>query len=413
MKKKLLLLGILATQSGFSQCAETCCCNIAELPKCINCECYTPKYYHLNCDWGLFVTGDFLYWYAKETNLNYAVEYSTNVLPAIPSASSSTSSSIAFASHFFYLNANWKPGFRVGVGFNTSSDGWDIYANWTNYHNEKKGSQTTSTFNSFFPLNAGNVFLEDPWFDGPVFFNLVSAKWNFHFNDVDLELGRRYWLSRYFTLRPFAGLRGAWTKTTFRLHDEFDGTLTSTNSSTGTTTSLSPFIVNERFNNRFWGIGLLGGLQPTWYFSNCFSLFGNVDVALLWGEYKWSKKTSLETIITIMQTSASTGFDVGLFPASKSKYFQLQPVIDIGLGLRYETTFCQNSYQFSLDAGWEHHHWFNLNQRYKVFEQTTSTTSTIIPIPTNSVTGTAFAGANETQHDVGFGGFVLRARFDF
>jgi len=47
------------------------CCT-PQPKKCIDCECYTPAFYDLQCDWGLFLSVDLLYWYARETNLNYA-----------------------------------------------------------------------------------------------------------------------------------------------------------------------------------------------------------------------------------------------------------------------------------------------------------------------------------------------------
>ncbi|NGX59140.1 MAG: hypothetical protein KR126chlam3_00287 [Chlamydiae bacterium] len=49
-----------------------------------------------------------------------------------------------------------------------------------------------------------------------VSFDKIQAKWQLDFHSIDLEIGRKYWLSKCFNLRPYAGLRGAWTKTTFR-----------------------------------------------------------------------------------------------------------------------------------------------------------------------------------------------------
>jgi len=33
------------------------------------------------------------------------------------------------------------------------------------------------------------------------------------------------------------------------------------------------------------GVELLGGLEPAWYFTRCFSLYESVDIALAWGKH--------------------------------------------------------------------------------------------------------------------------------
>lgn len=66
-------------QSGYCNtcCCKPCCCKPCCVPKpkkCIDCECYTPAYYDLQCTCGFFADVAFLYWYARETNLSYALQ---------------------------------------------------------------------------------------------------------------------------------------------------------------------------------------------------------------------------------------------------------------------------------------------------------------------------------------------------
>jgi hypothetical protein len=214
----------------------------------------------------------------------------------------------------------------------------------------------------------------------------LSGKWEFKFNSFDLEMGRRYWLSKCFDLRPYFGLRGAWAET------EFDVA-----GSGGIVQEISEQITgsNIDFENNNWGVGFLGGIQPFWHFSDCFSLFSNFDMSLIWGrkKLKHAKSTTLFDLDGEIVTDR-------LFSSSSSSY-GMQTALDLGLGFRYENCYCDNQYRFALDHGWEHHVWLNYNERF--------TNSSIAATLDNDILTTN----NITTHDVMFGGFVLRARFDF
>ena len=110
--------------------------------------------------------------------------------------------------------------------------------------------------------------------------------WKLFLNQVDLEVGNRYWIRKTFNIRPYFGLRGAWTRTNFVVK----GVKTENR-----TVPLAPGvasvpgvynIMKNHFKNTFWGVGLLGGLEPEFRFSKNFGLYGNISGALLWGKYK-------------------------------------------------------------------------------------------------------------------------------
>lgn len=55
----------------------------------------------------------------------------------------------------------WDPGFRLGLGWNTDCDGWDLYLNWTYYHNRSKKSTEFPLINADF--KEGERTILDPW----------------------------------------------------------------------------------------------------------------------------------------------------------------------------------------------------------------------------------------------------------
>lgn len=397
MKKHLALSLLLTTTHLLADgCCDSCgsCCE-PQPKKCIDCVCYTPAFYDLQCDAGLFVSGDFLYWYARETHLPYAIE--SHGMRGIGQLPFDVTTDLPVKVH--NLKTNWKPGFRIGAGFYSSCDGWDFTAYWTSFKNKRKDSTSVPADFNFegdprMPGDGQNA-LVTPWVDtainsGVVFsFDDVRAKWTLHFNQLDVEVGRKYWLSRCFTMRPYAGVRGGWIKTVFDVFAKRNAV-----KDIGGGIILANPSFDDRFVTKSWGAGLLVGFEPTWYLTRCFALFGNLDGSLIWGKLK-SKKTE--------------NYNTSLFGLLENKWnnasTNMTAILDLALGIRFEDTWCCDRFRTALDLGWEHHIWFNAD----LHTQTTSSFN-------NSSGGAVligFANINEVRSDLVFGGFVARLRIDF
>ncbi|HSX12675.1 MAG TPA: Lpg1974 family pore-forming outer membrane protein, partial [Rhabdochlamydiaceae bacterium] len=67
----------------------------------------------------IFVTADFIYWTAREDNLDFAITKDIDIDPA--------------KGRFVGPETRWRPGFKVGVGHDFCYDGWDIFAEYTWY----------------------------------------------------------------------------------------------------------------------------------------------------------------------------------------------------------------------------------------------------------------------------------------
>ncbi len=414
MKKQLLALGMIATSMGFAQngseptmhtssngqcntcCSTPCCCKpccVPKPPKCIDCECYVPQHYDMSCDCGWFVSVDFLYFYGRESLLPYA-----NASTALPAVSPFVDAPgfVFGANKLQYVDGSWDPGVRVGLGWKGECDGWDLSFFWTWYKNCSSDSVSGTPKAAGDSYAVGDTVLNSYWIQDEGFggYTKFSGKWEFKFNSFDLEFGRRYWLSKCFDLRPYFGLRGAWGETDFKTSGS--GLLLSTFSSVNPTNNVNSYV---DFENDNWGVGFLGGIQPVWHFSDCFSFYSNFDMSLIWGRRKVT--SSSNTVFTL-----DDGTIVTSLPRSGcGENYGMQTALDLGLGFRYENCYCDNQYRFALDLGWEHHVWLNYNERY-VNEPTAGAVSLASEV-------SVYSPGDLTSHDVMFGGFVLRARFDF
>ncbi|MDN3506919.1 MAG: Lpg1974 family pore-forming outer membrane protein [Simkaniaceae bacterium] len=408
MKKTLLALSLAAAGQLAADCNDCCepCC-VPQPKKCIDCECYTPKYYDLQCACDFFGTVDFLYWYGKETGLSYAlrgeiVPTQGNATDLIPSVSASR--------EVKWMEESWDPGVRVGIGANdVFCDGWELYFYWTYYHTNKNQKTSIEGFDKFLinPWGADtnaqaliNVSILENIPAGSSNTNEIKAKWELDYNTFDLELGRNYWLSRCFSMRPYMGIRGGWTKTRFKTAE--DQAFLSPLDETDVFLSSS-----ANFKNRFWGVGLSGGFQPNWHLGCGFSIFGNADIALLWGCFDLVRD-GFFTALSIdssggTETISDTILDYG---KSKSKFSAMQAVLDLGAGLRYECTFCCDSYRFALDLAWEHHIWFDHNHRNQL-------DTSLVALGENESFAFALDNFREIYGNLALAGLVVRARFDF
>lgn len=392
MKHPLLALSLLTTSITAPQLqgSERSCCE-EEISCCGN-PCYKPAFYCLENDCGFFVDLEFLYWYAKETNLPYAVQ----VLAKIPGNNFGSPENIVFAQCGFDVGAEWDYGARLGFGWQDHCDGWDGSLYWTYYQNCASDRAKTPQFSGTMPLEAGQSGLLNPFPQRSVtetpFFDFMSAKWNLQFNQIDLELGRKYLISSCFAMRPYAGLRGAWTKTTFRVKGQ-----------TGPkdlSELETDYVQNskDKYTNRIFGIGLLAGFQPTWYFFPCVALYGNFSASLIWGEHEEKKEESF------LQKLQDTDLDrelifVNTFNRFLEQSDKMSAIVDLAIGLRWENTWCCNRYMTTLDLGWEHHNWFGHSYRLRTYDR-----------PSDAAQFNQF---DLQMSDLGYGGFVLRFRFAF
>ena len=215
---------------------------------------------------GVYFTGDFIYWKAREDELAYAAFLDRNEPPNM-------------VNQWFdlvELDFQYDPGFKVGVGGNLPFDGWDLYLNWTHFHTHPTSSVTSDGRNlvAFF---IGTIDTTTP-----IIGERAHASWNLMFNSLDFDWGRRFYLSRTLTVRPSFGGKAAW------LYQRIRYKLTGVRERD----SGNP-LENEFFHwtNKFWGVGPYLAINGKWTFGWGVGLYGEISGALLWGQFRQKTHT--------------------------------------------------------------------------------------------------------------------------
>lgn len=297
----------------------------------------------------LFVTADFIYWNAHENGLPIAIrnEGSTTTLSDADVA---------------YLDFQWDPGFRVGLGYNMPHDGWDLSLNYlrfiTHAHRHTRAEGNEADFNS------QGIELDH--------FNTKSkARWKMHLNQIDLTLGREFFVSKWLTLRPNFGLRTDWISQ--RLKSNYNG---------------FGYIVTHNANihqkNNFWGLGVVAGLDTQWGLGGGWSIYGNTAFSILYGFFHNDIDEDTVTVEDFVDLDGS--------------YRTSRVIADLALGLRWDHMFDRDRFHFSIQAGWENHIYFGQNQFLRFYSNTTDNN---------------LGGVFANQGDLTLQGWTLAARFDF
>lgn len=270
------------------------------------------------------VSADFLYWLASEEV--------SNIWADIVHVGSNTSSWTAPS-----FDMNWSYGFRFGLDRKFGSQGWDSSLSWTWYQaNTSKtiiGKSGDDIDAEFFAAFLGNDASQASTI------HKMKGHWRILYNMIDLDLGKKFQVSRSLGLRPFIGLKGGAIHQPITVNYA-DITQKSTN---------THFSAKEHLKNNFFAIGLRGGIDTTWtlcYFKNhSFSIEGDFALATMWGKWHCSD---------FYKNSLGISYDVSM-PKSYLGSLEFEGF----LGLMWQAYFDNQNYRFSSKLGYEMQLWVN------------------------------------------------------
>ncbi|NGX51219.1 MAG: hypothetical protein K1060chlam2_01081, partial [Chlamydiae bacterium] len=211
----------------------------------------------------VFITADFIWWKTVQEGSSYATSGFQNFARTNRDAPRGKVAEVG---------EDWSPGFKIGLGYHLPHDGWDLYAEYTWLHAEDHNTLSVAHDDA----NSIQFHIE-PTTDLPGFDFLPTsahAHWHLHFNVIDLELGRNFYLSEFLTMRPFIGLKGTWQEQDYRIRFRLVDNLI---------TEEGPYRV---FNhNDLWGIGVRNGFKTSWYMAKNWSLYGELAWTTMWTDY--------------------------------------------------------------------------------------------------------------------------------
>ena len=272
----------------------------------------------------VFLTGDYIYWSARQDNMQYAStgysnDYDLSVNPG-------KSENPTF---------KYETGFKGGLGFNFGHDMWDCSFNYTWFQsNNNKDSVSGSYSDGLTPSFSPSIdLLSDDYFKS------AKTLWQLHFNVIDSELGRSFYISKYLSLRPFIGLKGTWQNQKFA--NTYSGVIND-----------EDFSYWNNMNNSLWGIGIRSGLNTSWHLSESWSLFGDLALSGLFEKFQMKRKDSYK----IDDESKVSPIH------QRGELTTISPILELCIGIRKDEWFFQDKFHLGVQAGWEEQIWWDQNQ---------------------------------------------------
>lgn len=295
----------------------------------------------------LFVSADFIYWYST------MFPWGQDVTESTVASSGASSGSSGYSNR---LNS-MDPGFKVAAGLDLSYDGWDTFVEYTWLH--AKDTKTALGGGYVVDFNEVNQRYSEVT---KALSGTAKRSWSMHFNAIDWELGRNFFVSPKLTLRPHFGLKASWQTHRYNIHhldtDFFsnDGNI-----------YLSAGEIHNHEKQTYWGLGIRGGLDTSWMFSRNWSIFGNLALAPLWGRFKSTLCTYDVNVVDVRAANgqaSSADFSGSLvnYTGIFASMHLINMVYEFQLGFRFDYYFNDNDYRLRLEAAWEQQYWDNLNQ---------------------------------------------------
>lgn len=295
---------------------------------------------------GWFILADVLYWHAKVGGTEYA--YSDQ----------DPTASLPIKGRTKSIDFKWDWGLRFGLGYNFDFDSWDVRAQYTWFDSSGSDSSRAGQSSSLVPLR-GSATITVPGAapnanTPPIFLFCSSAKsqYNFDYQGVDVELGRAYFLSAWFSMRPFYGVKAAWFDQKQTTRYTGSGSVLD-NDGLPVVLGLEGSTVHVKDSCDFSGAGPRVGVDTQWHLGSGWSIFGNGAVALLYGFFdvkhreKWSQNERSNITLNANRNAFS-------------------PTLQLQLGLHYDTYLHQDKHHIGIGLGFEVQYWWRQNQMLKV-----------------------------------------------
>jgi Legionella pneumophila major outer membrane protein precursor len=305
-----------------------------------------------NQDWDVFLTGTFIYWKAEQDNMFTGVATDQanpdEVALAFENGSPDMNNTILFS-----RKPNYKPGFKVGLGWNTGSwDNWVVYGEYTWYHTGE--GKDDDDANPCGECGCAEVLLV-PTCNCPdgVYAKDLESKWKLDLDIGDLIIARPAYQGKRLVLSPFFGIRGLWIRQKFGVN--YDAIMPGVT----TISSLSRNYFTEG-TSKGWSVGPRIGVDGSWLFGCGFRIVGNASASLLYTRYTHFEYKSNIPNGTGTIGPAGTALLDDISWQNHKNYGTVRPNFEMDAGLGWGT-YIGDMYHFDLEARYDFHVFFAQN----------------------------------------------------
>lgn len=264
----------------------------------------------------------FLYWMPMEDNLEAG-------------AIINTSEATTTQGEILNFNFDYKPGFKVGIGYGLESDHWEFSSEYLRLH-----STMTTTPNLSQGEHISPIILM-PQISGTNSYDSLQETWHLTLDVLDAFLSRSYFNGTQLTFDYFFGIRGAWIyQNVISQFGSIGNTVREISTASG--------LVDSTLKSDSWAVGPRVGLQGNWILGKGIRIYGNGAADLLFTRYSLSRKefsSLLNLTYNISQKMINT----------------LRTHLDLELGFGWGTHFCDRKWHLDLSAGYGFQVFFNQN----------------------------------------------------
>jgi hypothetical protein len=292
-------------------------------------------------DQGFVGKASYLYWQAKEEGLDFV--QSGDIEGGFPAP---------ITANITLLDpiSEWQSGFQVGIGYIfPQRSQWDVLLNWTWFHSNASNSTSLNG-----PLVATKTLRPTwlPFLMGPQVLD-AAAQWGLKYDTLDLLLGRDFFLGKWLSFHPQAGVRAA------HIHQDYQATYHGVyDDGMGGSIFLgeTSFDANWTYN----GMGVRFGTDGEWHINSYFSLVANGFLSILYGRYH-------------LQESFQGGFPVGNPTPLREiinlnqHYYRLRTALETEIGFRSQTFFNNDKRRVVLGAYYGFSYWLRQNEMVNQF----------------------------------------------
>jgi len=294
--------------------------------------------------WDVFASASFIYWQLSQDNMEVAFA------DTLSNAAYTTNNQIN--GNLVAMDFSYAPGFKLGLGVNFDHDDWNSFAEYTRIHSSHSASTNGETLATGAPAPLLPTW-GHPYVIQTNAYNTASEKWNCHFDFIDLDLGRVYYVGTQLTFRPYFAARSAFI--TQNIHAQYVNSSFANN--TGNFLEV-PGVMDVYQRNHSWSIGPRVGVDTNWMVGCGIRFFGNANADVLYTKYRLQNKTTFVATSGVAQVLT---LGQNIFHIANERLFALRTHLDLELGLGWGSYFDNNNWHVDLSAAYGFQVFFDQN----------------------------------------------------
>ncbi len=326
-----------------------------------------------------FATFDVIYWHSKMGGTEYAfTSGSSDIITTNANGNISIKVLNPSDGSVKENGLGWDLGLKVGLGYKTPHDSWDVFGRYTWLRSNKIARSTKNPPSFLIALKSlASLIVER-----------AKSSIDIDYKNVELELARAYFISSNLSLRPHLDVKTVW------LNLKQDATY---NFSTLIQTEVTGLDFKVKESSKLWGIGPRVGIDGKLFIGYGFSIHGDIAGSILYGYFKTRHKDTWP----LVQSGGGTVLSI------KDKMHRFVPFVQTFMGLGWETFINNDKQHLSFKAGYEAQYYWRVNQMAKLDQSLT------FSIPNPSATTPGRAQVSSISEDLMFYGITTEARLDF